>query len=244
MLNPKRILTENINWLAIHKFKGELVVADRWGKEPRSNILLYEVGDYLRAQGHQLDSSGRDLYPVHRLDRDTSGIVLFAKNQDSHRILSQCFESRQMEKLYWAFAQGNPEWDKSVCRVPLSRAEGKEGRGRAHVDLKGGKESETAFAVLGRYGDLCWIEARPRTGRLHQIRVHLRVFGHPILLDPLYGTPDWKSEAHPDLPLKRMSLHARELTFRDPQSQQDVKITCPMDPELRELVTYLEQSSK
>lgn len=242
MLNPKRILIETSDWLAVHKFPGELVIADRWGKEKRDNILLYEVGDYLRSQGHQLDASGRDLYPVHRLDRDTSGIVLFAKNQDAHRDLSQKFEGRQMQKTYWAFCQGAPQWDEATCRVPLIRAEGKEGRGRAHVDLRKGKESETDLKVLGRYGDICWLEARPKTGRLHQIRVHARVLGHPLINDPLYGITNWRSETLESSPIKRMPLHARELEFED--KGQAVKIVCPLDDELRSLVTYLQQEFK
>jgi RluA family pseudouridine synthase len=243
-VDPKKILIETEQWLAVHKYAGELVVTDRWGKEPRSNILLHVVGDYLRAQGHQLDATGRDLYPVHRLDRDTSGVVLFAKNSEAHRQLSQLFESRQMHKIYWAYTQGNPEWDQCMCRVPLIRAEGKEGRGRAHIDLARGKPSETAFLVKGRYTDISWIEARPLTGRLHQIRVHLRMLGHPILQDSLYGVENWKSTAHPELQITRMPLHARELAFTDPIENKEVVITCPLDTSFRNFVTYFQELRK
>lgn len=132
LIDPRRILIEDEYLIAVHKLAGELVVADRFGLE--KNILLHQVGEYLRSLGHLADSSGRDLYPVHRLDRETSGVVLFAKNEEAHRRLSQLFESREMEKLYWAFAVGSPAWDYCCAAIPLARAEGKKGRG-VHLSI-------------------------------------------------------------------------------------------------------------
>lgn len=237
-----RILIEDEHLVAVRKRAGELVVADRWGIEKR--VLLHELGEYLRGKGHQPDASGRDLYPVHRLDRETSGIVLFAKHEEAHRQLSKMFENRLMRKTYWAFTAGCPEWDHCVCRIPLARAEGKKGRGRALIDLKRGKPAETDFQVKERFGDIAWIEARPHTGRLHQIRLHLKALGTPILWDQAYWDDKWQSQAHPDLPPQGLPLHARQLEFVHPFTQRPVSIESPMDVEMRELLNRFKQGKE
>lgn len=242
MIDEKRILIEDERLIAVRKQAGELVVADRWGKE--TNVLLHAVGDYLRARGHGKDSSGRDLYPVHRLDRDTSGIVLFAKDGDSHRELSRMFEAREMRKTYWAFTAGNPDWDFCSCEIPLSRAEGKKGRGRALIDLKRGKAAQTEFRVKERFGDIAWVEAFPRTGRLHQIRLHLKALGTPILFDQQYWDENWASVFVPGIEPMRMPLHARELQFKHPFSGAMIQIECPMDEPMRALLNKLKKESE
>lgn len=237
MLDPKRILIETDRWIAIQKLPGELVVADRFGKE--ENILLHFLGEYLRSQGHKADKSGRDLYPVHRLDRGTSGVVLFAKDQELHRELSMAFEAHQMKKTYWAYTRGIPQWDNAVCRVSLERAEGKAGRGRAHIALNKGKEAETEFKVVEKFGDIAWIEAMPKSGRLHQIRLHLDLLGNSILNDVQYGNLEWKSKFIEMGKNTRMMLHARSISFYDKFQEKDISIDCPLDQELRELVNAL-----
>ncbi len=238
----KRIFIEDEHLIAVQKHAGELVVADRWGRE--TNILLHQVGAFLREKGHKLDESGRDLYPVHRLDRETSGVVLFAKHKDSHRALSKMFEAREMQKTYWALTAGLPEWDHCVCEVPLLRAEGKKGRGRALVDLKRGKPSSTEFQVRERFGDIGWIEAYPHTGRLHQIRLHLRTLGIPILWDEAYWNEGWKSAFFSDLSPQRLPLHARSLQFVHPFTQKEILIECPMEEDMRNLLHKLKEATK
>jgi RluA family pseudouridine synthase len=237
-----RILIEDEHMIAIRKNAGELVVSDRFGLE--KNILLHQLGEYLRARGHLKDESGRDLYPVHRLDRDTSGVVLFAKNQAAHRELSILFENRKMQKTYWAFTAGIPDWDRALCKIPLSRAEGKKGRGRALIDLQKGKEAETEFQVLEKFGDIAWIEARPHTGRLHQIRVHLKALGVPILWDHTYWDSNWQSKSFPELQEMKMPLHARSLEFQHPFTNAQVRIESPLGEELRQFFHFLKEFQK
>jgi len=216
-------------------------VADRFGLE--KSVLLHEVGAYLRARGHKPDETGRDLYPVHRLDRGTSGVVLFAKHHDAHRKLSMMFEGREMKKIYWTLACGIPDWDACRCGVPLSRAEGKKGRGRALVDFQKGKEAITDFSVKEKLGNVSWIEARPLTGRLHQIRVHLKVLGHPILFDDAYWDNSWKCEILTDLPTQRLPLHARSIRFKHPFTHKEVEIESPMDEDMRNLLQRLQAAA-
>lgn len=242
MIDEKRLLIEDEHFVAVKKLAGELVVSDRFGRE--KNVLLHALGEYLREKGHKPDASGRDLYPVHRLDRDTSGIVLFAKNQEAHRKLSMQFEGRDVRKTYWAFTCGIPSWSRAVCDIPLSRAEGKKGRGRALIDLKRGKASSTEFSVKETWGDVAWIEAHPFTGRLHQIRLHLYAFGVPILFDSAYGNPTWRSAFFPDIKQGRLCLHARSITFRHPAMGEEIHVECPMEEDMRGLLNMFKQASR
>ena len=228
--------------MAVRKHAGELVVADRFGREKQ--VLLHELGAYLRERGHKPDETGRDLYPVHRLDRETSGVVLFAKHHEAHRRLSKLFEERAMQKVYWAFTAGVPAWDHCDCQVPLVRAEGKKGRGRALIDLKRGKPAVTEFFLKEAFGDVAWIEAHPHTGRLHQIRLHLKSLGHPILWDAAYWDDTWRSAAHPDLGDGALPLHARSLRFTHPFTDALVEIECPMEPAMRELLNRLKKNTE
>lgn len=236
------LLIEDEHLIAVRKSAGQLVVADRFGLE--KNVLLHLLGAYLREKGHKPDATGRDLYPVHRLDRDTSGVVLFAKHQEAHRKLSMMFEGREVRKLYWTLACGSPVWSSSRCEVPLSRAEGKKGRGRALIDLQKGKEAITEFSVKERLGRVSWIEARPLTGRLHQIRVHMRILGHPILFDETYWDSTWKTEILSHYTAQRIPLHARSIGFKHPYSGKSVDIECPMDEDMRNFLQKLQNEIK
>ena len=228
--DPARILYQDAALIAVNKLAGELVVVDRWGKE--TQVLLHSLGDYLRATGHAKDATGRDLYPVHRLDRDTSGVVLFAKHRQAHKALSVMFEGREVEKTYWAFTSGCPEWSHRDVDAPLSRREGKRGRGRGFVDDVNGKPAQTSFKVLQCYGDIAWLEAKPHTGRLHQIRLHAQLLGFPLINDPHYGLADWKTKINGITPLTRFPLHARKIHFNHPLSGVRLEIEAPLDAAL------------
>ena len=235
------ILFEDEDLIVVNKAAGELVVADRFGIEADENILLRKLGAYLRSQGAQADEEGRDLFPVHRLDRDTSGAVVFAKNSEIHRALSRQFEGREVKKTYWAFTAGIPGWDWCEISLPLQRGEGKKGRGRALVHIKNGAEAITEFRVLERFGDISWLEASPATGRLHQIRIHARILGHPLLADRQYADMDWKSEAFPKLIVSRIPLHARKLSFLHPRTNKTIELICPVDASMRALLNTLKE---
>ena len=143
------------------------------------------------------------LYVVHRLDKDTSGVIAFARNAASHRWLNQQFESRAVQKTYRALVHGVVAAGMGTIDEPLRQF----GSGRVGVDPKRGKASVTEFRVIERFASHTLVEAYPHTGRRHQIRVHLYDLGHPIVGDPLYGEKALQSC------FPRLMLHALRLTL-------------------------------
>jgi RluA family pseudouridine synthase len=157
---------------------------------------------------------GRRLFVVHRIDRDASGVVAFARSAVVHRAMSLAFEHREVEKTYVAFVAGAPPAEEGRVDVPLHGA--RKGKTRpARPGEPGGQEALTGYRVLRRWrreGALvCLVEARPRTGRHHQVRVHLRSIGTPILFDPLYARGLVPEAVGDDAPCRRLALHARRL---------------------------------
>jgi tRNA pseudouridine32 synthase / 23S rRNA pseudouridine746 synthase len=145
---------------------------------------------------------GRKLFVVHRLDRGTSGVLLFARDAAAHRRLNALFESRAVRKTYLAWVLGELASEEGVVEVPLRSF----GSGREGV-AEGGKPSLTHWKVLRRAPGKTLLEVRPETGRRHQIRVHLFSLGHPVLGDDLYGAP------RPVGAAPRLMLHALHLSF-------------------------------
>src|SRR5687768_171757 len=177
---------------------------DKTGRNLQLAISSAMLGGAFWARSRNL----RFLKYVHRLDAETTGILLFGKSAGAVRSIGELFESRRMQKRYLAVVRGAPKNDSWICREKLG-ADPKE-HGRHCVDPRG-KEAETQFQVIERKNDLTLIEARPVTGRTHQIRLHLAHAGLPILGDPMYGTPEDRAQrkAH-------MALRAVELQYQDP----------------------------
>ncbi len=135
------------------------------------------------------------LWVVHRLDKETSGIVVFARNSQSHRILNQQFENRQVKKIYHALVNGSPKWNEKTAALPL-RVNG-DRRHRTIVDPTRGKPARTELWVLKRWKEVSLIGAIPLTGYTHQIRAHLSAEGFPILADSLYQAKRDRRLFHP-----------------------------------------------
>ena len=154
---------------------------------------------------------------VHRLDGPTSGILLFVKSSGGIRPYSQLFADRTVEKSYLAVVEGVPRESKWVCRLALGPDPGSWGRHR--VDEQEGKPSETEFRVLATVHNRTLVEARPHTGRTHQIRLHLLAAGCPVVGDDLYGRPDRLG----------LGLRAVRLSYRDPFTRRDVRIRAPSE---------------
>jgi RluA family pseudouridine synthase len=198
-LDNMKILHEDEHLLVLYKPAGLPVLPDGWEKDAPYLLKSLE------------ERYGR-IFIVHRLDKITSGVMVFARDAETHRALNIQFESHQAEKVYHAIVQGNPKWDEKIAKHPLRANVGH--KHRTMVDDRNGKPSETRFKVLKRFqarpeqgrGDSVLIEAKPMTGRTHQIRVHAYALGHPLLGDILYGAEETDVIARP-------ALHAYSLTI-------------------------------
>jgi RluA family pseudouridine synthase len=191
---PLRVLHEDENLLAVDKPSGQAVIPER--ADGRALTLDRQAALH----------TGKKIYIVHRLDRETSGVVLFAKNAEIHRFLNIQFENRKVQKVYLALVQGSLNPEKGEIREPLRAF----GSGRVAVDPRG-KPSVTRYRVRERFSQSTLLEAEPLSGRRHQIRVHLYSLGHPVLGDARYG------EKRPVGKYPRLMLHAWQISFTDPR---------------------------
>ena len=219
---PIPILFEDRSVLAIDKARGWMLVPYSWQKT--SWNLMAAITSSIAAGDFWARSRGlKFLRYVHRLDADTSGVLLFAKSMGAVEMFFDLFESRKMEKTYLAVVAGEPRQDEWTCELKL--APDKKRFRRMKVDARFGKESETHFKMLETRGKFSLVEATPVTGRTHQIRVHLTESGLPIVGDELYG----KREGN--LPL---GLRAIALAYTDPFTKKRVEIHAPVKEFLEE----------
>lgn len=177
--------------LVINKPAGLPVLPDGWDKGVPYLVKM-------------LEDEFEKVWIVHRLDKVTSGVMVFARDAETHRALNLQFENREAVKVYHAILEGNPKWEEKIAKHPLRANVGH--KHRTMVDQKNGKPSETRYKVIKRYQAGALVEAMPMTGRTHQIRVHAYALGHPLLGDPLYGASETDLIARP-------ALHARSLTI-------------------------------
>lgn len=194
------------------------------------------------------------IFIVHRLDRETSGIIVFAKTEEAHRHLSLQFENHETQKIYLALLDGVMHQDEGSIDRPI--AEHPTIPGKMTIAKKG-KESLTLFKVIERFKHFTLIEADIRTGRTHQIRVHFQSLGYPLAVDVLYGRRDAlfgrdiKNKfkvgkfTEEELPLmKRTTLHAFKLTFKHPLSNETVSFESELPKDFRALLNQLRKWGK
>ena len=211
-----RILYEDRVVLALDKPAGWILGPDDWEHTLRNLPLALQssitAGDYW-SRSRNL----RFLKHVHRLDAGTTGILLCSKSQGAIEPLSRLFADRQIKKTYLAVADGLPKHKEWKCSIPIGPDPGE--AGRHQMDSKAGKQAETEFRVLATRKYTALVEARPYTGRTHQIRLHLLAACTPVQGDELYGTP------HP----QGMALRAIGLEYRDPFTGKPVRIRAPVE---------------
>ena len=157
-----------------------------------------------------------DALMVHRLDMDTSGMVLFARSPAAQRNLSMQFEKREVSKVYISVVEGVVEKDEGTVDFPMRKDMEQRLPPRHLVDCVRGKKAITEWRVLEQNTDITRVALYPKTGRSHQLRVHMQSIGHPIVGDPIYGTP-----------AERLMLHAEVLEFRHPLTNELIRLECP-----------------
>ena len=160
---------------------------------------------------------------VHRLDRDTSGVIVMALDAEAHRELSRQFHDREVQKIYIAIVAGNVKLDEGKIDLPMCKDMDPQNAPRQIIDHEQGRSAVTNYRVLERDADRSRLELRPITGRSHQLRLHLQSIGHPILGDDLYAPLDVQALAD------RLLLHARSLWLVHPGSASPMtfEATCP-----------------
>ncbi len=233
------VIAENENWVAINKPSGLLSIPDREGKDVSLKQLLKEKYG--------------EIYTVHRLDKDTSGLIVFAKNEAAHKHLSQQFEQRQTHKIYLGLVIGSVLQKEGTINAPIAQHPAQNGTMMVH---RKGKESITEYKAVEDFGIYSFVEFRILTGRTHQIRVHMKDIGHPIVCDPLYG--DGKpvlvssiktkfklsKNTEEERPiLNRLALHAFQLSFADMDGKQ-AELEAPLPKDMRATLQQLARKRK
>ncbi len=246
---PLDIVYEDDDLAVINKPAGMTVHAGAGSLEDNRGTL---VNALLHHFGQQLSSTGGDLRPgiVHRLDKQTSGLIIVAKNDSAHRKLAESFAARDLRKVYIALVHGSMKGDEGTIDLPISRDLVR--RTRMTTRRTAGRHAVSHWRVLerigtpekpGPYGKFTLLEVRIETGRTHQIRVHLQAIGHPVVGDTLYGAPQAiaplvRSSTNDALTLDRNFLHAAELDLTHPRTGKPLQLRAPLPPEL---ITFLDQ---
>jgi 23S rRNA pseudouridine1911/1915/1917 synthase len=232
------ILIENDDFIALNKPAGLLSVPDRTQSAPSLKDLLIE--------------KYQQIYTVHRLDRETSGVIVFAKTTDEHQHLSVIFQERRVEKTYFGIVWGVPANSSGIIEFPMQEHPAKNGTMIVH---RKGKAASTGFEIIENFGKYSFLKFDLFTGRTHQIRVHMKETGHPILCDPLYGDgkPVFVSslkrnyklgEFEDEKPiLSRLALHASRLSFQDRYGKL-FTLEAEMPKDLRALLSQMRKSLK
>jgi len=240
---PLDIVYEDSDLAVVNKAAGMMVHAgagatdDERNRGTLVNALLHRFG--------QLSDVGGELRPgiVHRLDKATSGLMVVAKNDESHRKLAAQFAKRQVKKIYIALVHGWAKQDRGTISSRISRDRVR--RTRMTTRAPGGREAVTHYLVQKRiaskYGKFTLVELRIDTGRTHQIRVHLASLGHPVVGDALYGAPrELSAKDEPGISLPRNFLHAASLQFDHPRSGAAMSFSRPLQDELQEFLEKIE----
>lgn len=233
---PLAIVFEDDDVVVIDKPPG-LVVHPAAGHPDRTlvNALLFHVKD--------LSGIGGELRPgiVHRLDKDTSGVMLIAKHDEAHRKLTANWNTDAVRKEYLAVVYGTPSSDRGSIDAPIGRDPRHRKRMAVVTD---GRRAITDYEVASRLRFASVIRCRLRTGRTHQIRVHMKHLGHPIIGDPAYSGPQWRGIPEKKVQrviaaFPRQALHAAKLTFAHPSSGASVVVEAPLPADIRELLSAL-----
>jgi 23S rRNA pseudouridine1911/1915/1917 synthase len=225
---PISVLYEDAAVIAVDKAAGMVVHLGAGNREGTLvNALLHRFGTLSKSNGDERPGI------VHRLDRDTSGVLLVARTDAAHRSLAAQFAERSVEKIYLALVHGHVKKDHGTFDQPIERDPVRRTRMTARTGR--GRQSLTEYRVLERLAKLTYLEVTLHTGRTHQIRVHFSAAGHPIVADKLYGAPGNEL-------LPRFFLHAHRITFTSPAGGKRVTVESPLPADLQTALDQMRQS--
>jgi 23S rRNA pseudouridine1911/1915/1917 synthase len=224
---PLDMVFENQDLMVINKPAGMVV-------HPAAGHFSGTLVHAALAHAPDMEGIHGELRPgvVHRLDKDTSGLIMIAKNDKAHRWLQNQFRTRKVRKMYLALVDGHPPTPTGRIETPIGRDSAFRRR-MAVVSSNKGRESVTEYLTLERFDQFSYLEAHPMTGRTHQIRIHLAFVGCPIVGDTLYG------HRHPTVPIQRHFLHAARLTVVLPGESEERTFEAPLPPELEEALDWV-----
>ncbi|MGN1306491.1 MAG: RluA family pseudouridine synthase [Faecousia sp.] len=226
---PLDIVFEDADVLVINKPKN-MVVHPAAGHSDGTlvNALLHHCGDSLSG----INGEKRPGI-VHRIDKDTTGLLIVAKNDFAHQALAEQLKDHTLRRTYECLVHGGFREDSGTVSAPIGRHP--TDRKKMAVVQQNGREAVTHWEVLARYGQYTHLRCRLETGRTHQIRVHMAYLNHPIVGDPVYGT------GRAELGLTTQCLHAQGLTFLHPRTGKEVTVTCPLPDEFRDTLLKLQR---
>lgn len=237
MKNKPSIIFEDNDLIILNKPAHYLTIPDRFVAERPSLTAFLK---------NRID----EVFVVHRLDKETSGVILFAKNAEAHRNLSMQFEARTVDKIYLALVEGSVHNDEGEINQPIANNMRDKGR---MIIAKRGKPSLTLFKVIERFKNYTLVEANIKTGRTHQVRVHFEVIGYPLAVDALYGRKDAfllseikmkkyrrGKDAFEEKPLmSRTTLHAAKITFKHPTTDESMTFEAVLPKDFKAVLNQL-----
>ena len=232
---PIEVLLEDSHIIVVNKRPG-IVIYPAAGH--KSGTLL----NALIARCGKLAATGAPLRPgvVHRLDKETSGLIVFAKNDKAYLDLTRQFREREVKKVYQALVYGNPAKDSDVIRSVIGRS--LSDRKKMSTKTRKGKEAVTKFKLIERFETASLMQVQIITGRTHQIRVHFTASGHPVLGDKTYGKKTTLKSGQKSISFKRQMLHAYSLKFKHPSTGKLIELTAPMPDDMEKAIEELRDS--
>jgi len=225
---PLRIVYEDDDLLVVDKPAGLAV-------HPAPGHASHTLVNALLAHCPELSGVGGEGRPgiVHRLDKDTSGLLIVAKNDAAHAALARQLGARQVEKTYLALVRGRVDPAEGLVDAPIGRHPVHR---KKQAVVEGGREARTRYRVLRALDGYSLVEVRPESGRTHQIRVHFASIGHPVAGDALYG----RGAAPPSL--RRQFLHAQRLAFRHPRTGDRLELDAPLPEDLTAVLQEMDRA--